>query len=160
MLGIVDRNPWSLPVVVFVVGTLAARLLHPILGISASFTSGALRQQVYSSLTGTSSALLGFLIAAVTILAAFGKRPTTTQADQRREEALAVARTRLVMALLAAAFFMLVILITATIALASSNYPDRLELADAVIIGGCAAGAVGLLYGGIGLGLAVAERSR
>ena len=160
MLRWVDRHPWSVPVSIFVLATVIARFSQPLFGVTASFTCGPLRQQVYSSLTGASSALLGFLIAAVTILAAFGKRPTTTLADQHREEALALARMRLVLVLLAAAFFMLVVLVTASIALASSNYPDRLNFADATILGGVAAGVAGILYGGLGLGLAVAERAR
>lgn len=159
MLRVVDRQPWVLPVGTLVLVTAAASLA-PLLGIYASFTSGPLRQQVYTSLAGTSSALLGFLIAAVTILAAFGRRPTSTLADQQREESLARARTRLVGALLAAALCMLAVLVASTLALSASNHPGRLVFADALIIGGSSGGFFGILYGGFGLGLAVAERAR
>jgi len=159
MLNAVDRRPWIVPLVVFVLvcsfALVWSRFAPPL-----SFTSGALRQQVYSSLTGSSSSLLGFLIAAVTILAAFGKRPTAVLADQRREEALAHARTRLVVVLLTTALMMLVVLLTASTALVLSNSPDRLVLADAVILGASAGGVLGLIYSCFGLGLAVAERSR
>lgn len=160
MLRLIDRNPWSVPVGASVVTAVLVMLAHPILGVAASFTSGSLRQQVYGSLTGSSSSLLGFLIAAVTILAAFGKRPTQSAQDQRREEALARARTKLVMLLLTAAVFMLIILVAASLALAASNSPDRLYFADALIVSSAAGAVTGLLYGSIGLGLAVAERAR
>jgi amino acid transporter len=159
MLNAVDRRPWLVPLVIFIVACSFA-LVWSCFKQPLSFTNGPLRQQVYSSLTGSSSSLLGFLLAAVTILAAFGRRSTTTLADQRREEALARARTRLVIVLLTTALLMLVLLLAASTALTLSNSSNRLVLADAVILGAAIGGVAGLVYGCLGLGLAVAERSR
>lgn len=159
MFKALDRRPWTVPAVVFVL-TAAALLVLRLFGIFVSFTSSGLRAQFYSSVTGSSSSLLGFLIAAVTILAAFGKRQTSIPQEQRREQALADARTRLVVVLLAAALSMLVTLVSASLALAGSGSPDRLLILDMLIVSGAAAGIMGITYGGIGLALAVAERAR
>lgn len=159
MLTAIDQRPWTVPVGVVAVAGIAATIWPVAFGVPISFTDGPLRQQVYSSLAGSSSSLLGFLIAAVTILAAFGKRPTSNPADQARESALAIARTKLVVVLLTAAVCMLAVLVAATLALASANFPGRLYLLDGILLAGTSAGVSGIILGGLGLGFAVAERA-
>ena len=116
----VDRHLWSLPVLIFLLAELAfgmwsAMSSKPVLLAAAPLTA---RQAVYSSLTGSSSALLGLAVAAVAILAAFGPRPAGPGQPSRSERSLARARTIIAGSLLAASFFLLVVVITATVALA------------------------------------------
>jgi len=116
----VDRHLWSLPVLIFLLAELTFGLWSavsskPVLLTSAPLTA---RQAVYSSLTGSSSALLGLAVAAVAILAAFGPRPARPGQPDRSERRLARARTIIAGSLLAASFFLLVVVITATVALA------------------------------------------
>lgn len=160
MITWLDEHPWFVPVSVFALAGAASVAYTYIADTSLSFTNSALRQQVYASLTGSSSSLLGFLIAAVTVLAAFGKRPTRTPQERVREDRLAIARTKLVILLLVAAFFMLVVLLSASLALSLSNQSGELALLDGIILSSAAAGVVGLVHGGLALGLAVAERGR
>lgn len=117
------------------------------------------RQQVYTSLTGSSSALLGLALAAVAILAAFGPRPAPA-GQSRREAQLARARTNLIGALLAASFFLLVLLITATVALAMDARVSGNGAVTSLIESAGTASVVGLILSGLGLTLVIAERSR
>jgi cytochrome b561 len=156
----IDRQLWSVPVAIFGLTFAAVMALRGFSGVSFTFTNSPVRQQVYSSLAESSSALLGFLIAAVTILAAFGRKAATNPEEIRRENALAEARTRLVGLLLVVALLMLTLLITASVALSLSDRNDSLFIADTILVAGSFAGLVGLALGGIGLGLAVAERGK
>jgi hypothetical protein len=158
----IDRNLWSVPVLVFLTLQLAlsvwsATRRTPVLLASAPLTA---RQQVYTSLTGSSSALLGLALAAVAILAAFGPRPAHAGEQARDETRLARARIGLIGALLAASFFLLVVLITATLALAVDSKPTGNSAITTLIESAGAASVVGLIISGLGLALVIAERSR
>jgi hypothetical protein len=118
------------------------------------------RQQIYSSLTGSSSVVFGIAFAAVAILAAFGPRPATSGEQIRNEAALARARANLVGSLLAASCFLLVVLITATLALAVDSRPIGNSAITTLIESSIAASVLGLFISGLGLALVIAERSR
>lgn len=156
-----DRNLWSIPVLVFIIleATItvwSAISPAPVLLAAVPLTA---RQQVYTSLTGSSSALLGLALAAVAILAAFGPRPAPA-GQSRREAQLARARTNLIGALLAASFFLLVLLITATVALAMDARVSGNGAVTSLIESAGTASVVGLILSGLGLTLVIAERSR
>ncbi len=73
------------------------------------------RKEIYSSLTGSSSGLLGFALAAVAIMAAFGRRSAETSEERQRENRLADARVGISKILLATSALLMVILVTATL---------------------------------------------
>jgi hypothetical protein len=157
-----DRHLWSVPILVFLVAELAlsvwsATSRSPVL-LAAAHTAS--RQQIYSSLTGSSSALLGLALAAVAILAAFGPRPARAGQQTQNEAGLARARTNLVGSLLVASFFLLVILITATLALAVDSRHIGNSAVTTIIEASVVASVLGLLLSGLGLALVVAERSQ
>ncbi len=162
MVRWVDRNLWSFPVLVFLLaelglGVWSAASSRPGLLATAPVTA---RQAVYSSLTGSSSALLGLAVAAVAILATFGPRPARAGESSRRELSLARARSIVVGSLLMASFFLLLLLITATVALAVDTRQAGNGAITMVIEGSGLASVIGLLVGGIGLALVIVERSR
>lgn len=162
MVRWVDRNLWSIPVVTFILIeacmiTWQGFVDEPIL--LARATPGT-RQAIYSSLTGSSSALLGFSIAAVTILAAFGQKQHSLETAQILERHLSEARNRLMGALLTASLFLLLLLVTATCALAIDSEKVGSSIINALIFGSAGASLLGLVVGGLGLALAVVERSR
>ena len=158
----VDRHLWSLPVLIFLLAELAfgmwsAMSSKPVLLAAAPLTA---RQAVYSSLTGSSSALLGLAVAAVAILAAFGPRPAGPGQPSRSERSLARARTIIAGSLLAASFFLLVVVITATVALAVDVRNTGNSVITTLIEASGIASVVGLLIGSIGLAFVIVERSR
>ena len=158
----VDGNLWSFPVLIFLLaelglGVWSAASSQPRLLAAAPLTA---RQAVYSSLTGSSSALLGLAVAAVAILATFSPRPARTGESSRNEMQLARARTIVVGSLLVASFFLLVLLITATVALAVDTRQAGNSAITTVIEASGVATVIGLLIGGIGLALVIVERSR
>jgi hypothetical protein len=112
------------------------------------------RQALYSSLSGSSSALLGLAVAGVAILAAFGLRPLVGHPSQRE---LRPARARVIIArsLLAASFFLLVLAIAATIGLAVDVQHTANTSVTTLIEASGIASVIGLLIGG-----AVAPDSR
>jgi len=153
-----DKHLWAIPPLVFLAaeaGLLAwSKKSHsPTLMASTPLTA---RQQVYGSLTGSSSALLGLALAAVAILAAFGPRPDPTG----REPKLAHARTLLVGSLFAASFFLLVILVDATLALAMDARSTGNIAIVTILESSILASVVGLLLGGLGLALVIKERAQ
>lgn len=158
----VDRNLWSVPVLVFFFLELAlsvwsATSRTPVLLAAAPMSA---RQQVYASLTSSSSALLGLALAAVAILAAFGPRPVHAGQQARGEARLARARAGLIGALLAASFFLLVVLITSTVALAVDAKATGNCTVTTLIESAGVASVIGLVLSGLGLALVIAERSR
>ena len=158
----IDRHLWSVPILVFLVTELAllvwsATSRGPVLLAAAPADS---RQQIYSSLTGSSSVLLGLALAAVAILTAFGPRAARAGVQARSETQLARARTTLVGSLLVASFFLLVVLITATLALAVDSKHIGNGAITTIIEGSVVASVLGLLIGGLGLALVIAERSQ
>lgn len=165
MIGVlrwVDRNLWLIPLVVFLLAALglsvwSAESRTPVLLAAAS---RATRQQVYSSLTGSASALLGLALAAVAILVAFGPRLDRPGQATESEVRLARARTNIAGSLLTASFFLLVILVTATAALAVDAKHAGNNAVAAIIGASGIASVLGLLVGGLGLALVIVERSR
>jgi hypothetical protein len=156
-----DRNLWLVPIVVFLAAELAlglwsAESTKPVLLGSAPLT---VRQTVYASLTGSSSALLGLALAAVAILTAFAPRPGRAGQPTASETRLARARANLTGSLLVASFFLLVILITATVAIAVDAKPVGNSVITALIAGSGTASILGLFMSGLGLALVIAERS-
>src|SRR4051812_8305004 len=79
------------------------------------------RQPIYASLTGSSSSLLGFAIAAVAILSAFRPRTRKSEAAKIAERRVAAARDRLVISLLATSMFLLVLLVASSLAIATDG---------------------------------------
>lgn len=158
----IDRNHWFVPVLFFVGSGLlliiwCARSRGPIL---ISDLAVPVRQQMYSSLTGTSSSLLGFIMAAVAILAAFGPRSTGSPNMQESEKKFARARGRIIISLLVTGVFLLVVLVTASLALATDTRANGNSAILVILASSSIAGVLGLLLSGLGLSLAVIERSR
>lgn len=150
-----DRNLWMVPILVFLaigvgLAVWSALSRTPVL-LAAPVTA---RDEVYSSLTGSSSALLGLAVAIVAILVAFAPKPNPAETQ------LAQARAILIGSLLVASFFLLVILVDATVALAvDSKHIGNWALTTILEASG-AASVIGLLVGGFGLALVIVERSR
>jgi hypothetical protein len=158
----VDYHLWSIPVLVFLAAELALAMWSaassaPILLAAAPLTA---RQAVYSSLTGSSSALLGLALAAVAVLAAFGPRPTAAGQERQRESALTRARNNLVGSLLTASFFLLTMLVIATIALPVDAKDVGNSAVTTIVEGAGIASVLGLVVSGVGLAFVVVERSR
>jgi hypothetical protein len=158
----IDRHLWSLPVLVFLLCELgfsawSAASSRPVLLAAAPLIA---RQAVYSSLTGSSSALLGLAVAAVAVIVAFGPRPAATGIPSEIERKRAEARTTIAGSMLAVSFFLLVAAVAATVALAVDVRPTGNSAITTLVEASGIAGIVGLLVGGAGLTLVVVERSR
>lgn len=158
----IDRNLWSTPVIVFLMaclgfGVWSAASSKPVLLGAASPTT---RQAVYSSLAGTSGTLFGITVAVVTILVAFAPRADPTPQGIHAEHGMTQARTIVIGSLLTASFFMLVVSIAATIGLAVDSKPAGNSAITTLVEAAGIAGIIGLLVGGAGLALVIAERSR
>jgi hypothetical protein len=156
-----DRHIWVVPTAVFVIVELVIVIIRlwGIADISIADHSPGVRQQVYSSLAGTSSSLLGFTIAAVAIIAAFSPRKRGLSDSNTSEKALARARDRLIIALLAASAFFLVVLLASSVGLVVDVGNVSNPVISSIIVGSGSASVVGLLIGGFGLALAIIERS-
>ncbi len=157
----VDRNLWSVPSVLFLLIEFAfsvwsAASRTPVLLAAASL---ATRQLVYSSLTSSSSAVLGIALAIVAAIVAFGPRIDQTGQPTKKERNLARARMYITGSLLAASFFMLVLVITSTVALAVDSKHIGNSAITTLIEAAGIASTVGLLVGGAGLALVIVERS-
>jgi hypothetical protein len=157
-----DRNLWSIPILVFLAAELAlsvwsAASRTPVLLAAAPL---AARQQVYSSLAGSSSGALAIVLAAVAILAAFGPRPDRTGRPSRAELSLAHARTIIAGSFLMASFFLLAAMITATVAEAVDLKHVGNGAVTTLLESSGIASVVGILVGGAGLALVIVERSR
>jgi ABC-type transport system involved in cytochrome bd biosynthesis fused ATPase/permease subunit len=157
-----DRNLWIIPLLVFLIAE------GVLVGIRAFGTDEPLlasvdpenRKEIYSSLTGSSSGLLGFALAAVAIMAAFGRREASTQETRERENRLAGARTGISKVLLSTSVFLMVILVAATAAIGMDNDKAGSFALTSVITSAAASSLVGLLVSGAGLTLSLMERSR
>jgi hypothetical protein len=153
----VDRNLWSVPVIAFLTAEFAfevwaAGSSKPVLLAGAS---PATRQAVYSSMAGSASVVFGAALAVVAILVVFPRLASTGT-----EQALSLARTRVVGVLLMASCFMLMVVVVATIALAVDVRPIGNSAVTALIEASGCASVIGLLVGGFGLVLVIVERSR
>lgn len=157
-----DRHLWVLPFGVFALTQFSLTALHlldkeALLLATVDLES---RKEIYSSLTGSSSGLCGFALAAVAIMAAFGRRAANTQEARQREERLANARVGISKVLLATSLFLMVILFTATIAIGIDDGKVGNFALTSVIVSSAVASILGLLLSGAGLTLSLMERSR
>lgn len=117
------------------------------------------RKDFYSSLTGSSSGLLGFALASVAILAAFGQRSVVSAEDQRREDHLARARADISKVLLVTSLLLMMVLIASTIGLGIDRHPQGNLLISSLVASSACASLIGLLVSGAGLALSLVERS-
>ncbi|MFE1907421.1 hypothetical protein ACFW96_27665 [Streptomyces gardneri] len=157
-----DKHLWTLPFLVFLLsGASLIAIRH---FYEKEFFLGAVeaenRKEIYSSLTGSSSGLLGFSLAAVAIMAAFGRRPTSNQQDRNRENRLADARVGISKILLATSVFLMAILVTATVGIGVDNAKVGNFPITTVIVASSISSLMGLLVSGVGLTLSLMERSR
>ena len=159
----IDKQLWLVPIAGFLLvgaglGSWTAASSQPVLLAAATVTA---RQSMYSSLTGSSSALLGLVVAAIAILVAFPVRTTNDgRTSTQREGQLARARTILIGSLLSASCFLLLLLMTATVAIGLDTRPRGNSAIITVIEASCLASMLGLVVGGLGLTLVIVERSR
>jgi hypothetical protein len=158
----IDRHLWSLPLLVFLLVELAFGVWSsvsrmPVLLAGASLSA---RQTVYSSLTGSAGTLLGLALAVVAVLIAFAPRVEQAGRATKGEKQAARARTIIVGSLLMSSFFMLIVVITSTIALSVDTKHLGNSAITTLIEASGIASVVGILVGGIGLALVVADRSR
>lgn len=158
----IDRNLWILPFLSFLLTELVLIALHYTQGdpLLLAKIKTENRKEMYSSLTGSSSGLLGFALAAVAIMAAFGRRSTSTQDDRQRENQLADARVGISKILLATSLFLMTILVTATVAIGVDDQKSGSFALTSVITSSVASSLIGLFVSCAGLVLSLAERSR
>jgi hypothetical protein len=159
-----DRNFWALPAAAFVFSE-AALIVWELLDRNPILLSSAkpeVRQQVYSSLSSTSSSLLGFSIASVAILTAFSPRQSARSSDgtEPTEAQVSEARGRVSVALLSASVFLLLLLVVTSYALSQDAEDNGSRLITFTVMGASLASLVGLVAGGFGLYFAVLERTR
>lgn len=157
-----DQHLWILPFLVFLVGEAILIILH-FSKSNAFFLAAAdadRRKDIYSSLTGSSSGLLGFALAAIAIMAAFGRRAAATQESRDRENSLAHARVGISKILLATSIFLMIILITSTVAIGVDDGKIGSFVLTSTITSAAVASLTGLLVSGVGLTLSLMERSR
>ncbi|HEY1211990.1 MAG TPA: hypothetical protein VGE93_00020 [Bryobacteraceae bacterium] len=160
MLKRLDKSLWLLPIGLFLLAEITLcgfyfandSLLIAAIGPST-------RKDLYSSLTGSSAALLGFVLAAVTILASFGLRDTKSAESHRREVRMTSARTIIVKCLLATAALLMLILICATVGLAIDVKKHGNIGLTSLTASASFGSLVGILVSGGGLTLAVMERN-
>jgi hypothetical protein len=151
-----DRHWWVLIIAIFVgseIGlTIWAQLSDgPTLLARANKAD---RSDVYSSLSSSSGALLGFTIAAIAVLVAFG----APASPGPREANLIAARRKLVAVLLVTAAFLGSTLTLSTIALGVDRAAPGHEWLEHLTLAAAGASAIGLAVGGLGFTLAILER--
>jgi hypothetical protein len=157
-----DKNLWSTPVAVLIVTELIVTPLQVLRsrGVLVESISKDARENLYSSLSGSSSGLLGFALAAVAILAVFSPRKTANRTARIREEDLATARVQVIGTLLATSFMLLVVLVVSSLGIAlDSKGEANPVIANLAFCCSCAS-VVGLFLGGLGMGLSVLEKNR
>lgn len=157
-----DRNLWVLPILTFLLAEIALLVYHNTVGdpLLLAKIKPENRKEIYSSLTGSSSGLLGFALAAVAIMAAFGRRSVNMQEDRQRENQLADARVGISKILLATSIFLMAILVTATVAIGIDDQKSGSFVLTSIITSSVASSLIGLLVSCAGLVLSLAERSR
>ena len=151
-----DRHWWVVVVAAFVGSEIGLTVWEhlssdPILLARADTVD---RGDIYSSLSTSSGAILGFTVAAVAILVTFA--PSVPSA---REANLEAARRRLVQVLLTTATFLGLALALSTVALGVDRGSAGHEWIEHLTLASAAASAIGLAVGGLGFSLAVLERA-
>jgi hypothetical protein len=160
--GKIGSNLWVIPVAVFVVGevaliSVAAWVENPIL---LAAVKPDLRKDIYSSLTGSSSGLLGFCLAAVAILAAFAPRRDDRPAARRREREMAEARSDIAKCLLVTSLFLMLILGFSTVGIGADVKEHGNVVIAGTVMSSALAGVSGILISGLGVTLSILERSQ
>ncbi|MPY61519.1 hypothetical protein [Streptomyces spongiae] len=158
----IDRHLWALPILIFLiaeVGFIVAHVLRDGAFLLARVDAEN-RKEIYSSLTGSSSGLLGFALAAVAIMAAFGRRTASTPDEHNRENQLADARVGISKILLATSLLLMIILVTATLAIGVDDSKTGSFALTSIIMSAAISSVIGLLVSCAGLTLSLAERSQ
>lgn len=158
----IDRHLWALPIIIFVITEVGFILAHSLKGdalLLARLDAGR-RKDIYSSLTGSASGLLGFALAAVAIMAAFGRRSVAAPEERERENRLADARVGISKILLATGVLLMVILVAATVGIGVDDRKVGLFSLTSVVMAAGFSSVIGLLVSCAGLTLSLVERSR
>ncbi|MGW6911573.1 hypothetical protein [Streptomyces sp. NPDC054940] len=155
-----NRNWWVLPIIAFVVAEVTTVVMQTVTGPRLlGAIKPDLRKDIYSSLTGSSSGLLGFALAAVAILAAFAPKSEARGRDRRREQDLADARNDIAKCLLVTSVFLMTILVTSTVGIGADASPKASLPISTVVVSAGFASLVGLLISGLGVTLSILERN-
>lgn len=157
-----DRHLWVLPILVFLIietAFIATRFLKNGAFLLAQLDTEN-RKEIYSSLTGSSSGLLGFALAAVAIMAAFGRRTASTPDQHNRENRLAEARVGISKILLATSVLLMVILVASTLAIGIDDSKTGSFTLTSIVTSAAISSVMGLLVSCAGLTLSLAERSQ
>lgn len=145
---------------VFIGGAICLTLMSVLSGPSLlAAVKPDLRKDIYSSLTGSSSGLLGFALAAVAILAAFAPKVDTQGRNRRKEEDMADARSDIAKCLLVTSAFLMVILVASTVGIGIDAGSEGNASLSIIIVSAGFASLVGLLISGLGVTLSILERN-
>ena len=157
-----DRNLWATPLVLFVVAevVLIPLQVRSEKGILIEAVGKEARGDLYSSLSGSSSGLLGFALAAVAILAVFSPRRTVSRAARIREENLATAGVKVIGTLLTTSLMLLAVLVVSSLGIALDSGKHGNPILGNLIFCCSLSAAIGLFLGGLGMGLSVLEKNR
>ncbi len=152
-----DRHLWVAVLAVFAVCELATLVWSRLAADPILLTAAPprVRADLYSSLAGSSGALLGFTITAVAILVAFRPRGDSPAA---RETNLARVRVKLVGVLLATSAFLGTTLALSTLSIGLDQQSASHEWLSVQVLNCAVTSLVGLSLGGLGFALAVVER--
>jgi cytochrome bd-type quinol oxidase subunit 2 len=156
----INRNWWIFPILAFIG---AATCLSLASAFGGTYLLAAvkpdLRKDIYSSLTGSSSGLLGFALAAVAILAAFAPKIDAQGRNRRKEEELAEARSDIAKCLLVTSAFLMVILVASTIGIGADAGREGNPVLSVLVVAAGFASLIGLLISGLGVTLSILERN-
>jgi hypothetical protein len=157
----IDRRLWLVVIVVFVAAELAQTTwtLLSSSPIMLARVAPQTRADVYSSLSSSSGALLGFSIATLAILVSFAPR-RGDWIKAAREETLEKVRVKLAGVLLVTSAALGIVLALATVALGVDRSQVGIPWLQHVVLSGALAGFVGLVLSGLGFALVVIERGR
>lgn len=158
----IDRHLWVLPLGIFLLTELGLITAYCIQGDAPLLARVGTdnRKDIYSSLTGTSSGLLGFTLAAVAIMAAFGKRVANTPDEQTRENNLAGARVGISKIMLSTSILLMIILVAATLAIGIDGGKTGSFTLTSVITAAGVSSVVGIIVSCAGLTLSLVDRSQ
>ncbi|MFB6948662.1 hypothetical protein ACFCXP_03405 [Streptomyces niveus] len=162
MIVWLDHHLWILPFLIFsaIEAGLAAVFFIKSKGFLLAGVDSENRKEIYSSLTGSSSGLLGFSLAAVAILAAFGRRAGVTPESRARENRLANARVGISKVLLSTSVLLMTLLVAATVGIGIDGAKVGNFPLTSIVVSAAISSLVGLLVSGAGLTLSLMERSR
>lgn len=157
-----DRHWWSIPVAAFVTMEAMHVFIYLVNGphFALSLVEADRRREIYSSLTGSSSGLLGFTLAAIAILVAFGKRAASDQETRGRENHLAEARLGICKVLLVTSVFLVIILIASTVSMGIDDREYGNVVLTSIVTSSALSSLLGVVISGAGLTLALMEKSR